>query len=330
MTMDDDFNSRLRKLVECTGMSLYELSMAIGISYPTLTSYYTKRAKPDFERLVKLADYFAVPLDYLAGRCTLERAKDISENYSATFMALRRAPYEAYLAGGKPIKVHIGEGEEPWPYNLMGNVFGVPWDEVISEDQIAGINSALDELSEREKDSVLRILRDGMTLKKSGEEHGVTVERERQILSKSLRKLRAPHRKALMMYGKEGSEKRSRLSKFRQELEIEAAEVAELKSKIEAEKANISDILRSPVEVPDDKKYRKLPIEEMDLSVRSYNCLNRKGCKTLGDVLDLVESGKLMTVRNLGRRSGEEILGRIFAITHKRYTMDGSQEVCNG
>lgn len=321
--MDDNFGGRLRKLVEATGMSVRKTSRAIGISYAALTGYLENYMKPDYYNLVKLADYFAVPLDYFAGRCTMEQAKEISENYAATFMALRRAPFEAYLEGRKTINLIIGEGEEPWPYNLMSKVFDKPWDEVISEDQIAGINSALDELTEREKDSVFINMRDGMTLEQAGSMHGVTRERERQILAKSFRKLRAPHRKAMMMYGKECCEKRSHLAKLRKELEAEEAELAELKSRIEAEKANISDILRSSVSVPDEKKYLEVSIEEMDLSVRSYNCLKRAGCRTLGDVMDLADDGKLLMVRNLGRRSAEEILGRIFAMTHKRYTLDG-------
>lgn len=321
--MENNFSEVLRHLVDSTGMSLYEISRASGISQSALQSYHSRRCKPDLENLVKLADYFAVPLDYLAGRCTLEQAKEISENYSSTFMVLRRAPYEAYLIGRKPIKVHIGEGEEPWPYNLMGHVCCVPWNDVISDDQIAGINTALDELEEREKESVLRYLRDGITLAQSGAVHGVTLERERQILAKALRKLRAPHRKALMVYGKEGCEKRSSLAKFRKELAEEEAEVAKLKSRIEAKKANIIDILRYSDMAPDEKKFRELPIEEMDLSVRSYNCLHRSGYKTLGGVIDLVESGKLINVRNLGRRSAEEILDKIYIFTHKSYTPEG-------
>ena len=307
--MENNFSEVLRHLVDSTGMSLYEISRASGISQSALQSYHSRRCKPDLDNLVKLADYFAVPLDYLAGRCTLEQAKEISENYSSTFMVLRRAPYEAYLIGRKPTNVRIGEGEAPWPYNLMGLVCGVAWDEIIVDDQIAGINTVLDELTEREKESVLLNLRDGMTLAQSGAVHGVTVERERQILAKALRKLRAPHRKALMVYGKEGCEKRSSLAK--------------LKSRIEAENANIIDILRFSDMAPDEKKFRELPIEEMDLSVRSYNCLHRSGYKTLGGVIDLVESGKLINVRNLGRRSAEEILDKIYIFTHKSYTPEG-------
>lgn len=320
MEMHENFNERFRKLVECTGMSFYELSLATGMSHATIVTY-CRNSKPDFRNLLTLADYFAVPLDYLAGRCTLEQANEILENYSATFMALRRAPYEAYLSGRKPVNVDIGEAEEPWPYNLMGKVFGEKWGEVISEDQISGINSALDELTEREKDSVLRILRDGMTLKKAGAEHGVTVERERQILGKALRKLRAPHRAALMRYGKEGFEERSRLAQSRKELEREYAEISELKSKILSEKEEIGDLISRKGIIPDTENNPEMNLEQMDLSVRSYNCLYRHGCKTLLDVVNLAENRELMNVRNLGRKSAEEILSRIYEITHRRYSI---------
>lgn len=320
MEMHDNFNERFRKLVECTGMSFHELSLTIGMSQATLISY-SRNSKPDFCNLLTLADYFAVPLDYLAGRCTLEQANEILENYPSAFMALRRAPYEAYLSGRKPVNVDIGEAEEPWPYNLMGKVFCEKWGEVISEDQISGINSALDELTEREKDSVLRILRDGMTLKKTGAEHGVTVERERQILGKALRKLRAPHRAALMRYGKEGCEERNRLTQSRKELEREYAEISELKSKILSEKEEIGDLISRKGIIPDTEKNPEMNLEQMDLSVRSYNCLYRHGCKTLQDVVDLAENRELMNVRNLGRKSAEEILSRIYEITHRWYSI---------
>lgn len=54
-------------------------------------------------------------------------------------------------------------------------------------------------------------------------------------------------------------------------------------------------------------------IEELNLSVRSYNCLKRANCRTVGDVLRLAESREngLMHVRNLGTKSAEEIYTRL-------------------
>lgn len=49
------------------------------------------------------------------------------------------------------------------------------------------------------------------------------------------------------------------------------------------------------------------PIENLDLSVRSYNALTRAGVQTVGKVRQLVDSGKLGTVPALGRQSISEI-----------------------
>lgn len=56
-----------------------------------------------------------------------------------------------------------------------------------------------------------------------------------------------------------------------------------------------------------------LPIDELELSVRAYNCLRRAGCCSVGDVLRLAEDSEkgLMRIRNLGTKSAKEILEKI-------------------
>ena len=321
--MSDNFHTRLRSLIESTGMSVNEISVAMGISNATLR-YYLSTEKPGFDNLLKMADYFAVPLDYLTGRCTEEQAKEIEEDYHKTFMTLRRAPYEMYLSGRKKIKGIIEGSEEPWPYNLMGYVFNEPWSEVLSDDQMAGINAALSELNDRERESVLLNVRDGMTSKQSSSIHGITKERERQILAKAFSKLRVPYRKAMIVYGKEGLERRSRNRKLREELEKEEADIAALQEKIKADKIAITDNMINEATNQKDNEWRDITLASMELSVRSYNCLHRCGCKTLGDVVDLAMSGTLPTVRNLGKRSIDEILDKIYRITKIRITKYGS------
>lgn len=48
-------------------------------------------------------------------------------------------------------------------------------------------------------------------------------------------------------------------------------------------------------------------IEEMNLSIRAYNCLKRAGVRTLDDVIRL-GSDKLLKVRNLGKKCYDEIV----------------------
>lgn len=51
---------------------------------------------------------------------------------------------------------------------------------------------------------------------------------------------------------------------------------------------------------------RESDIRDLELSIRSYNCLKRHGVQTAGELADMTDE-EFMTVRNLGRRSLEEI-----------------------
>ena len=52
------------------------------------------------------------------------------------------------------------------------------------------------------------------------------------------------------------------------------------------------------------------PIEEMELSVRSYNCLKRAGIETVGDLAKKTK-GEMMKVRNMGAKSMEEVIAKL-------------------
>ncbi len=54
------------------------------------------------------------------------------------------------------------------------------------------------------------------------------------------------------------------------------------------------------------------PIEEMELSVRSYNCLKRAGIETVGDLAKKSRS-EMMKVRNMGAKSMEEVIAKLEA-----------------
>jgi DNA-directed RNA polymerase subunit alpha len=52
------------------------------------------------------------------------------------------------------------------------------------------------------------------------------------------------------------------------------------------------------------------PIEEMDLTVRSYNCLKREGVHTIGDLVQKSEDD-LMEIRNFGQKSIDEVKAKL-------------------
>jgi DNA-directed RNA polymerase subunit alpha len=56
-----------------------------------------------------------------------------------------------------------------------------------------------------------------------------------------------------------------------------------------------------------------VPIEELELSVRAYNCLKRAGITKVGEVLERLEKGEeeILAIRNFGRKSLNELVQRL-------------------
>ncbi len=81
---------------------------------------------------------------------------------------------------------------------------------------------------------------------------------------------------------------------------------------------NLTDHARNTeimVEKEETKKEKvlEMTIEELDLSVRSYNCLKRAGINTVEDLINKTEED-MMKVRNLGRKSLEEVVQKMEAL----------------
>ena len=66
------------------------------------------------------------------------------------------------------------------------------------------------------------------------------------------------------------------------------------------------------VEKEDDEKGKvlEMSIDELELSVRSFNCLKRAGINTVQELANKTPDD-MMKVRNLGRKSLEEVLAKL-------------------
>ena len=100
---------------------------------------------------------------------------------------------------------------------------------------------------------------------------------------------------------------------------IKAEEAVSLAAKIMSEHLNLfidlSEKARNTefmVEKEDSGKEKilEMTIEELDLSVRSYNCLKRAGINTVHDLTEKTQE-EMIKVRNLGSKSLEEVLNKI-------------------
>ena len=100
---------------------------------------------------------------------------------------------------------------------------------------------------------------------------------------------------------------------------INAQEAVSLAAKVLTEHLNLFVNLSdkgSSTEVMVEKndhgkeKALEMTIEELDLSVRSFNCLKRANINTVEDLINKTED-EMMKVRNLGRKSLDEVIDKL-------------------
>ena len=85
------------------------------------------------------------------------------------------------------------------------------------------------------------------------------------------------------------------------------------------EGASEADSIMAEKNNNEKEKVLDLTIDELDLSVRSFNCLKRAGINTVEDLINKSEED-MMKVRNLGRKSLEEVIAKLdsFGFTLKK------------
>lgn len=315
----------LNSLIEKTGNNICDVARACHVNDMTIRKWCRNESTPSFDGLMKLADFFAVPLDFICGRCDEETANDILKDYEHTYEKIRRSEYETIMARkGNFLTIPAGY-LAPWPYDLLDDIFKEPFNHMITADEEAGLWKALDTLYPREKDCLLEYYQGGLNLKEVGKNFNVTAERIRQIVAKAVRKLRHPSRSRLIKYGIEGT---NVIDEYKQKLE----EVKRREEAVEAREDYVNTYLK-PAETKSDESDPDVPSDEvryekpiwashvikqpseaflcLELSVRSFNCLQRGGCYSVADIIDHIRKGDLISFRNLGRKSMEEIMQKV-------------------
>ena len=147
--------------------------------------------------------------------------------------------------------------------------------------------------------------KDGLTLEEIGTQLNVTRERARQIETKALTRLRHPARWNMILGVHDLLEEKHNLQQ-------------ELTDSIEELKRKIQEVKKLSIFIPQDINEQiealvgkeETSLIDLELSVRSQNCLTRAGLKTLKDITDKTEE-ELMKIRNLGRKSCKEIKNKV-------------------
>lgn len=318
---------RLRGLMQGAGVTLQALSDGTGLSMAAISGYLGGRCQPGLKALFALCDYFAVPLDFLTGRADEETARGVLECYNISFMMLRRASYEEYAHARRSL-TFPGEGtyEAPWPYNLLNAITGEVSMAPLSQDQNDGMRAALESLSPRESAAVVDYYEYGLDVKKIGRKFHVSPERARQIIAKGVRKMAYPARKNMIIYGYEGVQSMNLANVRRRELAEQAAELDKTEEELKERRDRL--IMRGVMLDEAERTYREnrkppapgnpvplsFPTAEMDLSVRAAHVLMRAELDTLGKIILAEKEGRLVRLRNMGRKTHQEVVEKVRAL----------------
>ncbi len=81
-------------------------------------------------------------------------------------------------------------------------------------------------------------------------------------------------------------------------------------SSVSSSRGSSASVTVGPAEDEQLPSDYQITIEELNLSVRSYNCLKREGINAVGDLVQKSES-ELMDIRNFGQKSIDEVKAKL-------------------
>lgn len=201
-----------------------------------------------------------------------------------------------------------------WPQNLMEDLEIEPAEPLELLGQAGNIEVAMlmSNMPDNEKECIRMRYMQGMTYQEMAKKFGKSHERMRQVTHRALRRLRHPRLAGVIRHG---------VMWYIDQRVQERAErmVAEMKTELEADyQKKIEEIASSyeaAMKARDESREAKvaaMSIEELDLSVRAYNCVKRALCNTVGDLITQFPTyDDACKIRNLGRKSMKEISDRL-------------------
>ncbi len=203
-----------------------------------------------------------------------------------------------------------------WPENLMFDI-GFDLSIRVTDKQMAGIEYVLTLLTDEESAVITGTYRDKKEVAQIVKENHSSREGVRLTKERALRKLRMP---AWMHIVEEGPDVLVDYQKKREQLRTLSDEYAKQITVLTKDKELLQLVLEGNPTPEAIKAYTDAAkrreslmhesIEELQLTVRSYNCLKRAGYEYIGQLLGISKK-KLAMVRNLGEKSMQEVIERL-------------------
>lgn len=185
-----------------------------------------------------------------------------------------------------------------WTEDLFCDVMGIKRNPAAVSKIPSDVNETMKDvikecLIDQEKRVVVYMYRDGMTQEEISKRLNLSDTRVMQIRQRAFQKMRTRGRKYYILYGKGYYFSQREIAKRVEDgLCIESAQ---------KELNRLNDIITYKKFINDNMQLppKPLRLEDLDLSVRAFNCLKRAGINTLEDICACTEN-EIRKIRNLG------------------------------
>lgn len=241
---------------------------------------------------------------------TLEDARTYRDAVNAE--KLRIKTQEVIEEIRKHDKEEIYRSKDVYPYNALESA-GIS-DIQVPPDLVGCFSEVLiARCTDKEKQCIELFYRDRKTLSQIGEHYNLSRERIRQIIGKGLRKIKyiIYNYENLKKEEQQKIEERQREEKLQQQRE-ELIEAFREKGIITEDIAVYFGQPQFEAVCNPSYNSSSLTIEDLDLSVRSYNCLRRAGIRTISELISKTEN-ELYHIRNMGKKSLKEIKEKLIS-----------------
>ena len=296
------------------GVSTREMSAYLYMTEYDYERIETGEATPNLNDLIHIADYSGGSLDYLTGR-----AQDPESMHDKLRIA-KTALYEQYLENGRLDQEYM-KAEPAWPYNLFEAVLRDKIYEPLTDDQLEALDYILDKIDPREKDCILKYYKEEMSYREIGKAYNLSGSRIQQIVQDGIRRCARYENIGFLKYGKKGYEYRREINKLESKERYYTSALKQVKEKEEEYERTLERLRRIEHKIEEMRGRKVEPfnplqydpdmsIADLELSVRSYNCLKRAGIATLGELANKTYED-VAKIRNLGPGSFEEIVDKL-------------------
>ena len=201
---------------------------------------------------------------------------------------------------------------EDYPFNLLYGLYPDDFSEGFPSDVVGTVEYVLCTMLTPKECAAIRLrFRDRKEFSEIGVAIGVKEERAKQFFASAMRRLRHPIRSRLLRIGMEAYRAEFGEAKYQEGFSTALTEAR----RFLFDMSDAEHCSRAGTQSVDRGYFTRFEknesIDNLNLSVRTWNSLRQADINTIGELLAVPDAASLLRIRNLGRKCVEEIVSRL-------------------